>query len=179
MSFKIISRVIVGLVVASVVAYGGYKLAQNRLETSVEDLIKEEVEDTQAMVEPEEIEVVLKETNDEDLEELFPESMDEYVMQETIHYMTHGLVQANKKWGKIELTADRVERLRYVAELNSNTYNNGARYVTILEHWSEGDFSNAVEDHNFIWGLWNGTVGKATRLLTPAEIDKYNAEHFN
>ncbi len=30
-------------------------------------------------------------------------------------------------------------------------------------------FSNAVDDHNSIWEMQNGEVGKAIRLLTPEE----------
>ncbi|MBM7837878.1 hypothetical protein JOC54_001109 [Alkalihalobacillus xiaoxiensis] len=179
MKLKRFVQISVGLTVAVLIAYGGFKLAQSGLETSVEDLNQEEVDGEPTNGKPEEVEVVLKVTNNEDLDELFPDTMSEYDMQEAIHYMSHGLVQANQKWGKIELTEDRVERLLYVAEFNKDTYTHGNRYITILMGWNNGDFSNAVDDHNFIWGLWNGTVGKATRLLTSDEIKKYNSENFN
>ncbi|WP_227521592.1 DUF6241 domain-containing protein [Bacillus alkalisoli] len=40
------------------------------------------------------------------------------------------------------------------------------------------DFSHAVQDHNAIWSLQNGTVGKATRLLTEREQLRYARKHF-
>ncbi len=176
---KIIYGLIGTLAAIAIIGYGGYKLMENSLsETPVAHNSKERTEITQK-IEVEETEVVLKVTNDEDLEALFPDTMSEYEMQETIHFMSHGLVQANQKWGKIEMTEDRVERLLYVAERNADTYTHGSNYVKILERWNDGNFNNAVDDHNFVWGLWNGTVGKATRLLTPSEIEKYNAENFD
>ena len=124
------------------------------------------------------IEINFKETNNENLEELFPDDMTSREMEETIHFMTHGLVRAEQKWGEVEITEDRIERLLYVAERNADTYKHGNQYVEMLNRWNDGDFSKAVRDHNFIWDLWGGTVGKATRLLTPEEIEKYNETHF-
>lgn len=123
-------------------------------------------------------EIIIKETNNEDLEELFPDDMAEKEMQDVIHFMTHGLVHAEQKWGKVEITAERVERLLEVSEQQQEQYEQGNTYVSILKRWNEGDFSSAVSDHNDIWGMLDGTVGKATRLFTQDEIEEYNKKHF-
>ncbi|UTR07729.1 DUF6241 domain-containing protein [Alkalihalobacillus sp. LMS6] len=123
-------------------------------------------------------EIVLTASVDEELHDLFPETMSERDMQEAIHFMTHGLVEAEKKWGKVQLTEERIEWLYNLATERESEFTHGDRYVELLSRWNEGDFSHAVEDHNFIWKLWGGTVGEATRLLTPSEVEAYNEEHF-
>jgi hypothetical protein len=38
-----------------------------------------------------------------------------------------------------------------------------------LYRWEEGDFRGAVEDHNYLWGLLEGNIGKATALNSQTE----------
>ena len=35
-----------------------------------------------------------------------------------------------------------------------------------LTKWKKGDFSNAVEVHNYVWEMLDGSVGKAHNLDT-------------
>ncbi|MDQ0206553.1 DUF6241 domain-containing protein [Alkalicoccobacillus murimartini] len=137
-----------------------------------------EAEETEVIDDVDVPEVILKETINENLEELFPDDMTEKEMQDTIHHMSHGLVQAEQKWGKIEITEDRVERLLWVAEQQQDTYDRGELYIEMLGRWNENDFSNAVADHNKIWDIQDGTIGKANRLLTEAEIEEYTKQNF-
>ena len=62
--------------------------------------------------------------------------------------------------------------------IEANQYEHGDVYEQIITRWLNGDFSQAVEDHNTIWRLQNGNVGEATRLLTEEEIQRYHEEHF-
>ncbi|WP_078390744.1 DUF6241 domain-containing protein [Shouchella patagoniensis] len=162
--------------------YLGYNIAETVIRSSESgsnyDSSAEFEQDNEMKPEVTDIEINFKETNNENLKELFPDVMTSREMEETIHFMTHGLVHAEQKWGEVEITEDRIERLLYVAERNADTYKHGNQYVEMLKRWNDGDFSKAVRDHNFIWDLWGGTVGKATRLLTPGEIEKYNETHF-
>lgn len=174
-----ISGITVGtLALTAALVFGLLEFANKPVNTKtaeaeeVDQVEAEEVDDIDAP------EVILKETANEDLEELFPDSMTESTMQTTIHHMAHGLIYAEQKWGKIEITEDRLERLLQVAEQQESSYKEGSLYVSILTYWNDGDFSNAVADHNSIWKLQNGTVGKATRLLTADEINEYNEKHF-
>jgi hypothetical protein len=100
----------------------------------------------------------------------FPNNMTEIEIQDTIHQMSHTKVYADEKWGSIEPTQGRIARLLEVVQENRDVYENSGLYLSILERWQENDFSNAVEDHNEIWNLQDGTIGKATRLLTEEEM---------
>lgn len=174
-----ISGLTVGFLALTVaLVFGLLDFANKPVETKTAEA--EEVSDVET-AEADDIdapEVILKETANEDLEELFPDSMSESTMQTTIHHMAHGLVQAEQKWGKIEITQDRLERLLQVAEQQEGSYKEGSLYVSILSNWTNGDFSNAVADHNSIWKLQDGTIGKANRLLTAEEITEYNETNF-
>lgn len=108
----------------------------------------------------------------------FPDTTSEGRVQIAIHHMSHSKVHANRKWGHLEPTPARIERLLEVVEINRDSYERDDLYYRILNRWKDGDFSNAVEDHNAIWNLQNGTVGKATRLLTEREQQRYARKHF-
>ncbi|MDX1771457.1 MAG: DUF6241 domain-containing protein, partial [Planococcaceae bacterium] len=45
--------------------------------------------------------------------------------------------------------------------------------------WEEDDFSRVDEDHNIIWSLQNGTVGRATGILTYEEELRFISKYFN
>ncbi|KSU60409.1 hypothetical protein AS034_16340 [[Bacillus] enclensis] len=86
-------------------------------------------------------------------------------MQQYIHAMSHQKVQAKEKWSFFEITGERIDFL--LGQLETNKYEHEDLYRGILKNWKEGDFSNAVKDHNAIWRLQEGTVGIATGLLNP------------
>ncbi|GAQ19460.1 CTP synthase [Oceanobacillus picturae] len=48
----------------------------------------------------------------------------------------------------------------------------------ILEDWKNGDFTNAVRDHNSFWTYQNGTVEKATARLATSEEIEYVENNF-
>jgi hypothetical protein len=104
--------------------------------------------------------------------------MSESGVQYAIHHMSHQKVVADKKWGAIPLTAERVKRLLEVVQNKRSVYKNGRVYEEILIRWSNNDFSKADEDHNVIWKLQNGDVGRATGLLSSEEEQKFIEKHF-
>ncbi len=112
------------------------------------------------------------------LEKEFPMSMREGHVQNTIHHMSHSKVHADQKWGHLEPTQERIDRLLDVVEKNQDKYKHSTLYISILEKWQKGDFSGAVSDHNRIWDLQGGNTGKATRLLSEAEEEAYRKKHF-
>ena len=112
----------------------------------------------------------------EEVKEEFPLDLSEVAVQNSIHHMSHQKVAASQKWGHMQITQERIERLIEVVEANNYTYSR--TYLDILERWQKGDFSQADEDHNRIWRLQGGTVGEATRLLTPEEEAEYIRKHF-
>ncbi|MBO0601455.1 hypothetical protein I2483_07260 [Sporosarcina sp. E16_3] len=112
------------------------------------------------------------------VEEEFLLSMEEYGVQDAIHGMSHQKVRADDKWGFIPLTQDRVQRLIEVVEANDNNYISAPVYLDILNRWANNDFSRADKDHNAIWDLQEGNVGKASGLLSIEEERTFIKKHF-
>ncbi len=111
------------------------------------------------------------------VEEEFPSSMEEYGVQNAIHGMSHQKVIAESKWGFIPMTHERISRLIVVVE--ENKYISAPVYLDILNRWSNNDFSRVDEDHNAIWDLQEGNVGRATGIFTFEEEKEFIEEHFN
>ncbi|WP_409367994.1 DUF6241 domain-containing protein [Lysinibacillus sp. 38-6] len=115
------------------------------------------------------------------MEELqYPDNLVEEKVSETIHSMSHQKVQSGAQWGHTQITQEKVERLLALCKMNDYEHND--LYIPILERWSKGDFSNAVDDHNKIWKMHQGgnenAPGKASRLSTPEEEGYYIKEYF-
>lgn len=106
---------------------------------------------------------------------LYPDNLIEHKVNEAIHNMSHQKVEAKVKWGHTQITQAKVDRLLEVSK--ESNYKFKELYIEILEKWSKGDFSHAVEDHNAIWEMQGGdesrNSGKAIRLLSPEEEQAY------
>ena len=116
--------------------------------------------------------VFITEIEDKDTE-LFSEYLIEDQMQQIIHSMSHQKVKADHKWGKIIITQERIALLINAVEENKASWENSKLYLDILNRWHEGDFSKADEDHNVIWELQGGNIGRAEGLLNAIEEQKY------
>ncbi|PAV29690.1 hypothetical protein CIL05_09970 [Virgibacillus profundi] len=91
--------------------------------------------------------------------------------QEYIHGMSHQKVKANKKWGFYEIHPQRIEWL--LDGLDEVDVKHENVYRDILGKWNAGDFATADHDHNAIWELQEGTVGRATGILSAGEEQEY------
>ncbi|HZG70252.1 MAG TPA: DUF6241 domain-containing protein [Chondromyces sp.] len=111
-------------------------------------------------------------------EELFKENMTEEEVQIAIHHMSHQKIKAKRKWGALQITPERIDRLIEVVEINESKHEQSAVYLSILNRWKKGDFSKVDKDHNAIWRLQGGTIGKATGLLSAKEEEKYIKQNF-
>jgi hypothetical protein len=111
------------------------------------------------------------------LENELPLTMKELTMQNTIHFMSHQKVKAEEKWGSVPLTEQRIDRL--LAILEAKKFKHERIYRDILMRWKEGDFSQVDRDHNAIWDLQDGTVGKATGILSLEEERAYIEENYD
>lgn len=125
-----------------------------------------------------EVVIEIDEERKEPIEMEFPSLMDEFDVQAAIHGMSHQKFQAEDKWGFLPLTQDRVTRLIEVVEENKLSYESAETFLRILTRWSNNDFSQADKDHNAIWNLQDGTVGRATGLLSAQEERDYIKKHF-
>jgi glutamate mutase epsilon subunit len=90
--------------------------------------------------------------------------------------MTHQKIHAEEKWGHKQITEESIEEMLSIAEESDYEYKDF--YISSLEQWQAGNFEDAVKVHNIICNANDGTVGKAERLLSPAEEEAYIKEHF-
>jgi len=93
-------------------------------------------------------------------------------LKEYIHQMSHQKVEADKKWGFYLITEARINwLLNGLDEVDLGE--SEATYKAILERWANGDFSQVDQDHNTIWRMKNGTIGKATGILSQEEEEEF------
>ncbi len=64
-------------------------------------------------------------------------------------------------WGLQPMTKDRIIAVRTALKKNDPSHK---RLFEILDRWENKDFTQGVEDHNYLWKLLDGNVGKAVRL---------------
>ncbi|MBP1745347.1 MAG: hypothetical protein H6Q58_2325 [Firmicutes bacterium] len=92
-----------------------------------------------------------------------PGNVDEQDIVKEIHLMSNSLIEAEDglKWGEENVdktNIDKVIRMLDQAPVNTKT----KKLRQIVERWQQGDFSQIVDDHNFVWDLLGGTVGRAS-----------------
>lgn len=110
------------------------------------------------------------------VEEELPITMSEFDVQDIIHAMSHQKVHAKDKWGFLPLTQERVNRLIDVVE--ANNFISATVFLDILNRWANNDFTRADDDHNAIWDLQEGNVGKASGLLSIEEERAFIKKYF-
>ena len=124
--------------------------------------------------------IEIEENRKEPIEIEFISLMEEYQVRSAIHAMSHQKVRAADKWVFLPMTPERVERLIEVVELNKDKYEHDVLYLQILNRWKNNDFSQADKDHNAIWKLQGGNVGRATGVLTFEKEEKeFIKKHYN
>jgi len=116
-----------------------------------------------------------------DVDKQFPMDMSETGIQNFIHQMTHQKIVAenDEKWGMIPMTEERIVRLLDVAEKNKANYKGANTYIRILTRWYNGDFSEIDVEHNIIWSMQGGNVGRATGILSYEEEIQYIEQNFD
>lgn len=115
--------------------------------------------------------------DNESIEATIPELeiFDERDFMQTIHEMTHQKVYADHKWEFTPIIPQYIDEMLTI--LDNQDFENEDYYRETLNAWKNGDFSNAVEVHNTICNWQDGNIGKATRLLTPEEEEKFLKDH--
>lgn len=84
-----------------------------------------------------------------------------------MHKMTHQKIIANEKWGAILMTQENIIIVHEIIELSN--YPNKNELLKITKRWINGDFGSVDNDHNIIWTLQGGSIGKAQGIMTPEE----------
>lgn len=104
--------------------------------------------------------------------------LEEWQFQVKLHQMTHQKITASEKRGAIEMTPENIDDMLVIARANRDHYKHSDFYEKALVDWKNSDFSDAVHVHNTIWDWHNGTVGRATGLMTPEQEARYVKEFF-
>lgn len=93
----------------------------------------------------------------------------------TMHKMVHQKVKSSEKWGFVEMTTKEIYSVKKGIE-NSIGFQYKTKLLSIINRWEKGDFSQTVEEHNFLWSLQGGDTGKATERLSSEEEKQYIKE---
>ena len=92
--------------------------------------------------------------------------------------MTHQKIEASKKDGAIEMTPERIDEMLKILRANEGSYDQYEFYEEALTAWEQGKFSNAVNVHNTIWDWHNGTVGRATGMMSKEREAEFVENNF-
>lgn len=80
-----------------------------------------------------------------------------------IHSLANTLVKAEYKWQCSEVTPKTIDLALEGVEKIKDDYDR-MHLRNSLTKWKNGDFYNAVEVHNYVWEMLDGSVGKAEEL---------------
>lgn len=80
-----------------------------------------------------------------------------------IHSLANTLVKAEYKWQCSEVTPKTIGIALKGVEKIKDDYDR-MHLRNSLTKWKDGDFSNAVDVHNYVWEMLDGNVGKAEEL---------------
>lgn len=96
---------------------------------------------------------------------------------EILHNMTHQKVRSEEKWGFVHINEVNLLALKEVLQKNP-AFNQNIDMLSIVNDWINNDFSNIVAEHNSIWKMRNGSVGKAYGILSTSEEAALVKEQF-
>ena len=123
--------------------------------------------------------IELQDDTKEDIEKHMPDDLTDMEIAGFLHRMSHGKVIAEEKWGNEPMTMNRIVRLINVIEANKENIKHRGTYLRILEKWRNSDFSSVDYDHNSVWEIQHGTVGRATGILSHEEEMKYIQQYYD
>jgi hypothetical protein len=96
---------------------------------------------------------------------------------EILHNMTHQKVRSEEKWAFVQITEVNLLAVKEALKKNPE-FNQNIDFLGIVTDWLNNDFSNIVAEHNLIWKMNKGTVGKAFGILSPSEEQALIKEQF-
>lgn len=96
---------------------------------------------------------------------------------EILHNMTHQKVRSEEKWGFVQMTEVNLLAVEEVLK-EYPAFNQNIDLLAIVTDWLNNDFSNIVAEHNLIWKMKDGSVGRAYGILSPSEEEALVKEQF-
>lgn len=131
-------------------------------------------EETLAKTEGMKVEEIMEQIDSEpDIEAEAEMSQDQII--NTMHKMTHQKIIADEKWGAIPMTKENIDNL--VKVLENGDYD--SRLLRIAKKWQDGNFNSVADDHNTLWNMQGGTIGRAIRNATEEEEREFIARNFD
>ena len=106
-----------------------------------------------------------------------PEDAPEAAVMAMMHKMTHQKVIASEKWGIIQMNQESISKAKKL--LLASDFNSKEELLEIISRWEKGDFDQVDEDHNFIWGLQGGSIGRATGILSDQQEQRFIENNFS
>lgn len=94
-----------------------------------------------------------------------------------LHNMTHQKVRSEEKWKFVQMTEVNLLAVKEVLQENPE-FNQNIDLLAIVTKWLNNEFGNIVAEHNTIWEMKEGTVGKAYGILSPSEEATLIKEQF-
>ncbi|WP_110928859.1 DUF6241 domain-containing protein [Bacillus massiliglaciei] len=103
-------------------------------------------------------------------------NMSELELVEIMHDMTHQKVKAREKWGAVPMIPETIAAVQDV--IKHTEFEHKQELLEIVKQWKAGDFSQAVQQHNYFWEIQGGNVGDAYGLMSEEEEKKYIIKNF-
>lgn len=105
-----------------------------------------------------------------------PEDASEAAVMAMMHKMTHQKVIASEKWGIIQMNQESISKTKQL--LLASDFNSKEELLEMISRWEKGQFDQVDEDHNFIWELQGGSIGRATGILTEQQEQQFIENNF-
>ncbi|MBT2571651.1 DUF6241 domain-containing protein [Planococcus sp. ISL-110] len=106
-----------------------------------------------------------------------PEDASEKALLNMMHKMTHQKVVASEKWGLVRMNEESIAKAKQI--LQDSDFNSKEDLLEIIGRWESGQFDRVDEDHNYIWNLQGGSIGRATGILSVQQEQEFIRNNFS
>jgi predicted RND superfamily exporter protein len=107
---------------------------------------------------------------------LITDSSPQSEIMAVMHQMTHQKIQANEKWGAIPMIQENIDQVYEIIE--ANDFQEKDILLPIISRWKDGNFNRVDKDHNAIWKLQGGSIGKAYGIMSEEEERWFVIKNF-
>ena len=94
-----------------------------------------------------------------------------------MHLMTHQKVESSEKLGAALMTEGSIDEVYGIVK--DSDFVDKDQLTAMITRWKNSDFSQIVSDHNYLWQLEGGEIGKATRIYSSAEEQQFISKYFS